>query len=232
MKNRMWWLNEAKIIISDQIVKYTILFWHLLNELNNLYIMLIISTPIITKADLIEGSIINCVQCDIQIHMNMNEIKVRVTRSRKVESLRLDLSFHGTNYHRLHLFARPCYTHCIHWYETFFSTFAFRRNWNESTKMLPKTATIGFQFEKEAWSVTQNQARNMCPMYADKKFSYFEKPQNDENDTNCCTSLPKKLPTATLIIWIIMISYSIISLHIWFLVCILLPINLISSIDQ
>lgn len=42
--------------------------------------------------------------------MNMNEIKVRVTRSLKVESLRLDLSFHGTNYHRLHLFARPCYT--------------------------------------------------------------------------------------------------------------------------
>lgn len=72
--------------------------------------MLIISTPIITKADLIEGSIINCVQCDIQIYMHMNEIKVRVTRSRKVESLRLDLLFHGTNYHRLHLFARPCYT--------------------------------------------------------------------------------------------------------------------------
>lgn len=71
MKNRMWWLNEAKIIISDQIVKYTILFWHLLNELNNLYIMLKISTPIITKADLIEGSIINCVQCDIQIYIWM-----------------------------------------------------------------------------------------------------------------------------------------------------------------
>lgn len=55
--------------------------------------MLIISTPIITKADLIEGSIINCVQCDIQIYMNMNEIKVRVTRSRKGESLRLHLLY-------------------------------------------------------------------------------------------------------------------------------------------
>lgn len=100
--------------------------------------MLIISTPIITKADLIEGSIINCVQCDIQIYMHMNEIKVRVTRS-KVESLRLDLSFHGTNYHRLHLFARPCYTlNAFIEMRPFYSTFAFRRNWNESTKMLPK----------------------------------------------------------------------------------------------
>lgn len=142
--------------------------------------MLIISTPIITKADLIEGSIINCVQCDIQIYMHMNEIKVRVTRS-KVESLRLDLSFHGTNYHRLHLFARQCYTlNAFIDMRPFSSTFAFRRNWNESTKMLPKTSTTAFKFEKEAWSVTQNQARNMCPMYADQKFSYFEKlPKND-----------------------------------------------------
>lgn len=163
--------------------------------------MLIISTPIITKADLIEGSIINCVQCDIQIYMHMNEIKVRVTRS-KVESLRLDLSFHGTNYHRLHLFARPCYTlHAFIEMRPFYSTFAFRRNWNESTKMLPKTATIGFKFEKEAWSVTQNQARIMCLMYAEQKFIYYEKlPKNDENDTYCCTSLPKKIHTATLII--------------------------------
>lgn len=62
----------------------------------------------------------------------------------------------------------------------FSSTFAFRRNWNESTKMLPKTSTTAFKFEKKAWSVTQNQARNMCPMYADQKFSYFEKlPKND-----------------------------------------------------
>lgn len=128
--------------------------------------MLKISTPIITKADLIEGSIINCVQCDIQIYMYMNEIKVRVTRSRKGESLRLDLSFHGTNYHRLHLFARQCYTlHAFIEMRPFYSTFAFRRNWNESTKMLPKTATIGFQYEKEAWSVTQNQARIICPIH-------------------------------------------------------------------
>lgn len=92
----------------------------------------------------------------------MNEIKVRVTRSRKG----LDLSFHGTNYHRLHLFARQCYTlHAFIEMRPFYSTFAFRRNWNESTKMLPKTATIGFQYEKEAWSVTQNQARIMCPIH-------------------------------------------------------------------
>lgn len=110
MKNRMWWLNEAKIIISDQIVKYTILFWHLLNELNNLYIMLIISTPIITKADLIEGSIINCVQCDIQIYIWM---KLKYEWPDLVTGRVLGLIcyiFHGTNYHRLHLFARPCYT--------------------------------------------------------------------------------------------------------------------------
>lgn len=79
-----------------------------------------------------------------------------MTRSRKGESLRLDLLFHGTNYHRLHLFARQCYTlHAFIEMRPFYSTFAFRRNWNESTKMLPKTATIGFQFEKEAWPVTQ-----------------------------------------------------------------------------
>lgn len=190
----MWWLNEAKIIISDQIVKYTILFWRLLNELNNLYIMLIISTPIITKADLIEGSIINCVQCDIQIYIWM---KLKYEWPDLVKGRVLGLIcyiFHGTNYHRLHLFARQCYTlNAFIDMRPFSSTFAFRRNWNESTKMLPKTATIGFQFEKEAWSVTQNQARNMCPMYADQKFSYYEKlPKNDENDTYCCTSLPKK----------------------------------------
>lgn len=164
MKNRMWWLNEAKIIISDQIVKHTILFWHLLNELNNLYIMLIISTPIITKADLIEGSIINCVQCDIQIYMNMNEIKVRVTRSRKVESLRLDLSFHGTNYHRLHLFARQCYTlhafiEMLKW-DPFILHLLFVEIGMKVRRCYQK-----FQFEKEAWSVTQNQARIMCPIH-------------------------------------------------------------------
>lgn len=72
-------------------------------------------------------------------NIHMNEIKVRVTRSRKGESLRLDLSFHGTNYHRLHLFARQCYTlHAFIEMRPFYSTFAFRRNWNESTKMLPK----------------------------------------------------------------------------------------------
>lgn len=143
--------------------------------------MLIISTPIITKADLIEGSIINCVQCDIQIYIWM---KLKYEWPDLVTGRVLGLIcyiFHGTNYHRLHLFARQCYTlNAFIEMRPFYSTFAFRRNWNESTKMLPKTATIGFQYEKEAWSVTQNQARNMCPMYADQKFSYFEKlPKND-----------------------------------------------------
>lgn len=148
-----------------------------------------------------------------------------MTRSRKVESLRLNLSFYGTNYHRLHLFARQCYTlHAFIEMRPFYSQFAFRRNWNESTKMLPKISIWERSLVRNTKS-SQDHVSHTC-MQTKNLVILKSYPKMIRRIPTVVLPCQKKLPTATLIIWILMISYSIISLHIWFLVCILLPINI------